>query len=471
MRKQCICLVGLAFLIASCAGTPVKPAVAVAPCLDKPRPPEVTLALEGDLMVSPAPASQDEAFVQVTRNCGLRRNGTIACIDTPTALPPPGMRFKSLATNFVNFMSRLCGVTFEGVVHCWDPGLGFSCQKTRTSAPEATYTEMTGGFGFQCGLRSDGTVQCWGQGDCGETNPPAGRFRQIHAAASSACGVREDGGVACWGLNVPEGLPKSGIERVYTFGESVCGLHSNGTSECWAPKDFAWGSCAAAQEDEEAKKWVTGSVHSLTGSGGAAGAVGGIATGLSTYMAGEVNADAKRHFKALKAAYPERRKKLVTPPPGLFRELCGNSQVRRGLRTDGTLYRSSIDDDVLKRTALRGNYVSMDVDCGECAVRADGRIACPGRGESEALPAVSSLPQAQARSLEELKALKNDEKQIKNGDSKADVERLLGKPVQTMVVAGTEMWIFVKTISKTTASVTVAFDANGKVSAHSYAEK
>jgi len=42
-------------------------------------------------------------------------------------------------------------------------------------------------------------VACWGSPDAGATSPPAGTFTALSGGYSYSCGVRTDGRVTCWG--------------------------------------------------------------------------------------------------------------------------------------------------------------------------------------------------------------------------------------------------------------------------------
>ena len=50
-------------------------------------------------------------------------------------------------------------------------------------------------------MRADGTVECWGANDEGETSVPDGIFIAIGAGDQRTCGLRPDLSVDCWGLN------------------------------------------------------------------------------------------------------------------------------------------------------------------------------------------------------------------------------------------------------------------------------
>jgi alpha-tubulin suppressor-like RCC1 family protein len=52
-----------------------------------------------------------------------------------------------------------------------------------------------------CGLKTDGTLACWGDNGFGQSTPPAGTFTQVAAGGYHACGVKTDGAFVCWGDN------------------------------------------------------------------------------------------------------------------------------------------------------------------------------------------------------------------------------------------------------------------------------
>jgi hypothetical protein len=63
---------------------------------------------------------------------------------------------------------------------------------------------ISAGGSHTCGLKTDGSVTCWGQNDYGQSTPPAhaaGDFAQVSAGYWHTCGLKTDGTLACWGLN------------------------------------------------------------------------------------------------------------------------------------------------------------------------------------------------------------------------------------------------------------------------------
>ena len=62
-----------------------------------------------------------------------------------------------------------------------------------------TFMSVSAGLFHTCGVRPDGTVECWGKDFDGQSSPPGGSFSSISARGFHTCGVRLDGTVECWG--------------------------------------------------------------------------------------------------------------------------------------------------------------------------------------------------------------------------------------------------------------------------------
>ena len=87
---------------------------------------------------------------------------------------------------------------------------------TPTDAPTAAapgngsageFASVSAGWFHSCGVRTDGSVECWGvnvdwEGNVvGQATPPGSSFTSVSAGWFHSCGVRTDGSVECWGNN------------------------------------------------------------------------------------------------------------------------------------------------------------------------------------------------------------------------------------------------------------------------------
>ena len=70
--------------------------------------------------------------------------------------------------------------------------------------PATRWLAVDAGDLHTCGIRTNGTVACWGSNTDGygtyrgQAEPPAGTFTSISAGEYHTCGVRSGGTVACW---------------------------------------------------------------------------------------------------------------------------------------------------------------------------------------------------------------------------------------------------------------------------------
>ena len=136
-----------------------------------------------------------------------------------------------------------CGIRTDGTIACWGiDGLG------QSSAPEGGFTAVAAGWGHSCGVRTDGTVNCWGSNNdliggnfTGQATAPAGTFSTVSAGDTHTCGVRTDGTVACWGSNDDfmgdfagqATAPAGTFSTVDAGALHSCGLRTDDTIACW----------------------------------------------------------------------------------------------------------------------------------------------------------------------------------------------------------------------------------------------
>ena len=106
--------------------------------------------------------------------------------------------------------------------------------------PETTFTQISAGLNFTCGLRQDAAIACWGDSAYGQASPPQGSFTEIAAGLLHACAVPTSQGsrpkLLCWGERFPNGAetlpldsPLSHIQSGYGF---TCGLTPQADIAC-----------------------------------------------------------------------------------------------------------------------------------------------------------------------------------------------------------------------------------------------
>jgi alpha-tubulin suppressor-like RCC1 family protein len=110
------------------------------------------------------------------------------------------------------------------------------------------FASVSAGYQVACGLRTDGTIACWGDNYFGETTPPAGTFTSVSAGVYFACGLRADGTIACWGENTfGQATPPAGaFASVTAGGYFACGLRTVGTIACWGDNSYGQATAPTA---------------------------------------------------------------------------------------------------------------------------------------------------------------------------------------------------------------------------------
>jgi alpha-tubulin suppressor-like RCC1 family protein len=221
-------------------------------------------------------------------------NGTPldASLDVPfttgVASPSTGLLFGSLTVGSYH----TCGVTAAGKAYCWGSnaqgqlGDGTDRDASATPVPVAgglTFASVSAGYASTCGVTTDGTAYCWGNGGMGSDSVTAANscspglvkcptpllvtgghtFRMVSVGASLDCGVSTDGVAYCWGSDdygqlgidsatlvatcrdtspgngywwCPTPLPVAGglsFAAVSTGEGHACGLTTGGTTYCW----------------------------------------------------------------------------------------------------------------------------------------------------------------------------------------------------------------------------------------------
>ena len=98
------------------------------------------------------------------------------------------------------------------------------------------WQRLESGLGHQCGLKGNGTLECWdGDSDGQADNMPNGRFRAFSLGWNHACAIRENGELACWGSNLNgQATPPAGTYVQVAAGNTfTCAIRNDGARMCW----------------------------------------------------------------------------------------------------------------------------------------------------------------------------------------------------------------------------------------------
>ena len=123
-----------------------------------------------------------------------------------------------------------CGLKTDGTINCWGDGVSVDY-----APPGGSFTSVSAGQIHTCGVRTDGRLLCWGPGRVGGDAPHAGQFTAVSAGEGYGCGIDIDGAVRCWGADgYGQATPPDGDFTSVSAGEEhTCGVAAGGAVRCW----------------------------------------------------------------------------------------------------------------------------------------------------------------------------------------------------------------------------------------------
>ena len=151
---------------------------------------------------------------------GQLGDGTVtnAAQHEPRAVTGP-VRFTSLTMG----RAHACGLDADGAAWCWGENsygqLGDESTDDRLTptavAGDHQFVSLTGGLDHTCGLDTDGAAWCWGANTVGQLGDGTGAesedrtspvavvgdlsFTELSAGEEFTCGLADDGSAWCWG--------------------------------------------------------------------------------------------------------------------------------------------------------------------------------------------------------------------------------------------------------------------------------
>ena len=148
-----------------------------------------------------------------------------------------------------------CGLRADRSVACWGvvtghPGRGPS-QNTaiivggpaRPEVPRGSFASISAGEIHSCGLKTDGSLACWGNYQPGEGGTPSDSFTYVSVGDQYTCGVRTDGSVACWRPTSSSSGWAPPSDGSFTYVDTglpgACGVREDGSITCWGSREIA----------------------------------------------------------------------------------------------------------------------------------------------------------------------------------------------------------------------------------------
>ena len=133
-----------------------------------------------------------------------------------------------------------CGLRSDGSLRCWGSDVW-----GESSPPEGTYTDLALGWRHGCALATDGSLRCWGDDARGQATPPPGTYSAVGAGDFFSCALTTDGHALCWG-NVGRDSwrlppPDQTFSALGVGDRHACGITTDDAVVCWGDERFPQG--------------------------------------------------------------------------------------------------------------------------------------------------------------------------------------------------------------------------------------
>ncbi|WP_420445445.1 hypothetical protein [Candidatus Poriferisodalis sp.] len=259
-----------------------------------------------------------------------------------------------------------------------------------TNGLDEGFTSVSVGSGFSCGLRTEGTIDCWGSDWHGQiSSVPEGKFTQLDAGITHACALRTNGTIACWGSDLGGNFgltPRNGqvsdapagvFTAISAGGLGACALRVDGSIACWGDDELH--DARTPKYHCRPSSCNAVNVHGMDGPSGLgvpSGTFSEVSVGVSyacaIRTAGTIECWGKRSaMPGGGIAFPPPAGEFVSVSAG-FRFACGLRSGRAVVCWPGFVERNDQSQGPIGEFE-NISTISDDVACG---IRTDGTLTC-----------------------------------------------------------------------------------------------
>ena len=167
-------------------------------------------------------------IITVTSMDGMKtREYALTVFRTPTAADTEG--FLQVDAGWRNF----CGLRVDHTLACTSTA---SVMDLRQNIPEGVFERVSVKRYVGCGLRADGSQQCWGDHAFGSTGVKTNDFSKSAEYGADICVLEEDGDILChdpyYTLTLPA-MVEGPVKAIGQTRRGVCAIRSDDLVRCW----------------------------------------------------------------------------------------------------------------------------------------------------------------------------------------------------------------------------------------------
>jgi len=297
------------------------------------------------------------------------------CTDTPNG-PTCGACPAGYYGNGTTGCSTTCPCEHGGTCTTNDNGYACACAPTFTGDHcQIAFTSIAAGESHACGLRSDGTIVCWGFSQFGDAIAPSGTFTAVSTGLYHSCAIRaSDGGVECWGQTGT--APAGSFTAIASTRFGDCAIGVDKTLSCWV----TGGSMGPAPTGTF--KQIAGTLNEFCALGTddhitCFGDLSGPHAAPPTATALAVSAGLYGSCAILSDGTLDCWDGSIAVPPGTFKSVSMGFSGACAIAADDTI--DCFADDGSLNLVPAGAFKSVSVGLKQaCAIRSDDSVICWG---------------------------------------------------------------------------------------------